>query len=265
MRRPAILAAPWLFLSWCALAQSVLPGFPPGVFNSQQAVGGGGAAINPVWGDHGTLVTRSTTTTTNDTAAPSSAGFSSVRGTQGYSTGKHYVEFAVIVIPSSTVNTLVGLMDAATATGLAMDGFNLPNSCTSFANTGGGFNSGVSACNSLSGGGFIDINTSTLAIAFDGDNGFHYLGIASTGDPSITWLNGGVPTSGATGTGAVGVYSGSPTLYPEFSMRGDGTFQIKTGTYSPPSGYSAWNFLLKRDVIPNAANDNTPMWHEQVA
>lgn len=43
MRRLAVLTAPWLFLSWCALAQSVLPGFPPGVFNSRQAVGGGGA------------------------------------------------------------------------------------------------------------------------------------------------------------------------------------------------------------------------------
>jgi len=118
-----------------------------------------------------------------------------------------------------------------------MDYYNPPRGVLSFQAGGQGFAAGSNfEATSLSGGGWALSNGDIMAIAWDATNGFHYLALNNS------WLNGGDPTTGATGTGHVGAYSGSPTLYPQIVHHTMGATKIKTANFNftPPSGYSAW-------------------------
>lgn len=196
-------------------------------------------AAGSAWGDHGTVGTLSTTTIANGTwTADNSFTWTTARGTQGYSNGLHYVEFEIL--QASGGNEVVGLADATTATGAALDTYpgDFARSCGTIVNNGGGIAIGAGfACATISS--FSLSNGDILAIAWDATNGFYYLA------KNNGWLNSGDPTSGATGTGAVGTITApaaSPTLYPVFGEVKNGSVKIKTAsfTYTPPSGYSAW-------------------------
>ena len=82
-------------------------------------------------------------------------------------------------------------------------------------------------------------NANVFGVALDMTNGFGYLAKANM------WFLNGAPTSGATGTGHVIAFPAT-MIYPAVTL--DDTtvvFKLVTGagalTFSPPSGYSAWN------------------------
>lgn len=198
------------------------------------------------WGDHGTQITLSTTSITNDTlTANSNSSFATTRGTQLHTTGKFYYEVKLLTAPA--VNALfIGLVDAHEANGAPMDTQNVPDGIHSYFNDGStqvnDTTSGLVGVN-ISGAGVTLSNGDILAVAYDATNGFHYLA------QNNVWFLSGDPTSGATGTGHVGAYSGGGlglNMYPSVSIWGlvNGVVQLITGsgalTYTPPTGYSAW-------------------------
>ena len=82
-------------------------------------------------------------------------------------------------------------------------------------------------------------NANVFGVALDMTNGFGYLA------KDNIWFLSGDPTSGATGTGHVIAFPAT-MIYPAVTL--DDTtvvFKLVTGagalTFSPPSGYSAWN------------------------
>ncbi len=226
-------------------AQSVL-GFPPGAFRSRGALDPIPIISASAWGDKGTWIDLSTTAIANDTATSNSTmGFASVRGTQGYdvgSGGKHYYEVKLLTAPAADAMH-IGLLDATTATGVAMNTETLINGAGTYCNNGnsivgqtGGDPTGVN----LGAGCGLSTND-VLGVAFDATNGFHYLA------KNNVWYISGDPTSGATGTGHIGAYVTVRTYYPWITIWGlvNAVAQIVTTTgsltYTPPTGYSAWN------------------------
>lgn len=225
------------------------------------------APAGSAWGDHGLNVTVSTTTVPSDTVtggAGNGGAFSSVRGTQAYSAGKVYFEVKALTAPGTAI-LIVGMMDDTTANGAAMDSSSLAKS-SGHSMFNGNENSNVWTGVNL-GAGFSLSNNDVLAVAADFDNAFYYLALGSP-PAALVWFLSGDPTSGATGTGHVGI-GVRVAARPMLSLFGvaNGVFQLRTAAfdYAPPAGYSAWNYLLKRDVTPEAANDNSPMWIPQVA
>jgi len=201
--------------------------------------GGAAAAGGSAWGDKGTNVTLSTTTIANDTAANSSgvSAFSSVRGTQAYSSGKHYFEVKMITAPGSPL-FIIGIMDNTTATGAAMDDTpnNIPNACGNSMFNGNTFSVNWNGVNS---GSWSLVDGDYMGVAVDSDNAFSYLALNN-----VYFLSGD-PTSGAMGTGSVcsSVGAGARPMISIFNVAG--SFQLRTtssafqGTL--PTGYSAWN------------------------
>lgn len=196
------------------------------------------AGASSTWGDHGTNVTLSTTTIADDTATGVANSFSSVRGTQAYSTGKHYFEVKILTAPA-VANFIIGLMDDTTANGAAMDDRILVNSAGHIMFNGQLNANGWTGTNL--GAAFSLADNDVMAVAADLDNEFYYLALNNV------WFLSGDPTSGATGTGAVG--NGARTgARPMLSLWGvpafSGTHQLITNgaafIYTPPSGYSAW-------------------------
>lgn len=262
-----LLAGPCAFTAGLfTLAQAQAPSIRSVILDKRPAV----SVVNAgsTWGDHGTNVTISTTTIANDTATGVANSYSMVRGTQAYSTGKHYFEIRVLIGPA-VANLMFGLADDTTPAGAPLDtySFFVPNSIGHNMFDGNAFTNGADYNGSNIGSGWPLVDNDVMSFALDQDNGFYYLA------KNNTWFLSGNPTSGATGTGAVGnglFTAARPMLtlwgIPLFS----GTHQLITTTsaftYSPPTGYSAWNYLLRRDVFPNAVNDdNTPMWMNQAA
>lgn len=219
------------------------------LFQARQGLISSRAALDPaiappsssVWGDHGTNITLSTTSITNDTATNGNANsFASVRGTQAYSTGKRYVEFKFLTAPAVT-NLIIGMMDDTTANGASMDDRLLLN-CDGHLmfngqDQGNGWN-GVGL-----GSGWSLADNDYMGIAADFDNEFYYLALNG-----VYFLSGD-PTSGATGTGHVG-NGGRPGARPMVVLWGattafSGIVQLITGSsINPaniPSGYIAWD------------------------
>lgn len=203
-------------------------------------VGGGGGGAS-AWGDHGSFLDLSTTTVTNDTVTShDTSGYAGVRGTQarGSVAGKFYFELKLLTAPAANAINL-GLNDANLPSG-GMNTSTITHYMFTDFNNGNTFSdiSGATAVNL--GAGVTLANNDVIGVAFDVTNGFHYLALNNT------WLLSGVPTSGASGTGHVGVYTVLEDFYPLVELWGvvNGLVQIVTGTgaftYSPPSGYSAW-------------------------
>lgn len=217
----------------------IVPGRPGGA--SYQIVGAtaGGGGGSSVWGDHGTNVSLSTTTLTNDTATGLANSNSSVRGTQAWSTGKHYFEIKVLATPA-VPNSVIGLMDNTTANGAAMDGVALVNSAGNTEFNGNFQGNGWTGTNL--GVAISPVVNDVFGIAVDQTNQFYYLSLNN-----VYYLSGD-PTSGALGTGAVGNGSGGfPGARPMIALWGNlangGSYQLITGAGSLlhlPSGYTAW-------------------------
>lgn len=198
------------------------------------------------WGDHGTQITLSTTSIANDTlTANSTTSFSTTRGTQFHTTGKFYYEVKLLTAPGANA-LFIGLVDAHEANGAPLDSQNIQDGVHSYFNDGttlvNDSTSGLAGVN-ISGAGVTITNGDILAVAYDATNGFHYLA------QNNTYFLGGDPTSGGSGTGHVGAYTGAGlglNMYPSVSIWGlvNAVVQLVTGagalTYAPPSGYSAW-------------------------
>lgn len=217
----------------------------PGLISSRAALDASPAVSNSVWGDHGTNITLSTTTITNDTVTNGNTNaWSTVRGAQAYSTGKRYFEIKCLTA-NAVPNLYIGIIDNTTANGAAMDDRLL---ATSVAHLDFNGNVGANGWNGVNlGAPFAMVANDYMGVAIDFDavavnNGFGYLSLNGT------YFLSGDPTSGATGTGAVynGGFSGAR---PMMSLWGastafSGIFQLITGSsINPahiPSGYSAW-------------------------
>jgi lysophospholipase L1-like esterase len=199
------------------------------------------------WGDHGTKITVSTRRRANDTANPNTAGNpnTTVRGAASNSSGLKYLEIECLA--EQTSNFIIGLLTNATANGSAMDnemgGGSLPDSFGIANGAAYAFVSGtiftatsVGSMTGLTGAGDV------WGMAVDFTNKFAYL------SRNGVYFISGAPTSGATGTGHVATWTGTPTLYPGISLYGFTSgvpiqpVRLRTASflYAPPSGYSAW-------------------------
>ena len=134
----------------------------------------------------------------NNTVTRSGSGWLNAIANIGASSGKWYVEAKAISIGSVTYGSYTGFVN--------LDVSNAQNTTTNFGETND--TTGIS-----SGGGYIYYNTGQqfagpttattngdiVTLAMDLDNGFLYWGINGN------WVNSGVPTSGATGTGGMAI------------------------------------------------------------
>ena len=134
----------------------------------------------------------------NNTVTKSGSGWLNAIANIGASSGKWYVEAKAISIGSVTYGSYTGFVN--------LDVSNAQNTTTNFGETND--TTGIS-----SGGGYIYYNTGIqfagpttattngdiVNLAMDLDNGFLYWGINGN------WVNSGVPTSGATGTGGMAI------------------------------------------------------------
>ncbi len=220
-------------------AQSVL-GFPPGAFRARGALDPIPIISGSVWGDHGTTNTLSTTAIANDTVNNTVNDFSGVRGTQAYSSGKHYFEVKVLSAPL-VANFFIGIMDNTTANGAPMDSVQDINaSCTNLQFNGQHDGTGAGYNGTNIGSSWALANGDVMAVAVDHDNGFSYLALNNV------WFLSGDPTS--TGTGAVcngSLAAARPALILWGGTSFGGIHQLITTTgaftYTVPTGYSAWN------------------------
>jgi hypothetical protein len=202
-------------------------------------VGGGGSSASG-WGTNGSWLSVTTTTVANDTVTSNNTtDFAIARGSQAHSTGKYYFEVLVVSAPSADAMH-IGLLDGTASAG-GMNQTNVVNGICTYCNNGTALRDGSSGTvGQADVGSAVTLSNGTiLGIAFDADNGFHYL------SKNGTFLLSGDPSSGATGTGHIGVYSGSPSMYPRISLWGlvNGVLQLVTGAGALaylPSGYTAW-------------------------
>jgi hypothetical protein len=197
------------------------------------------AETGSAWGAAGTLITLSTTRRANDTATSTGASpptFCTVRGAGGNSSGLKYFEIELLGLQE--LGIIVGLIDGTTAAGAGLDDTvgSIPNSYGNFSAGGSGFATAPFTATGT-GGDFSHNAGDVFGLAVDFTNKFSYL--ARNG----VWFLSGAPTSGATGTGHVATWTGTPTLYPGISSwRSSRPMRLRTSSllYSPPSGYSAW-------------------------
>jgi hypothetical protein len=191
------------------------------------------------WLDHGSDLTISTRRRTNDTVTRGVAvGNNTVRGAGSNNAGLKIFELEVLQTPAVPDMFIVGLINGTTASGAGLDNYvgNIDDSFGLVSGAGYSFVSGTIF--TASSPGAYDFYCGTvIGLAVDFTNKFAYLQINGV------WLNGGVPTSGETGTGHVAVWTGTPTLYPGVTL-GAGPRLVRLRTvqflYAPPSGYSAW-------------------------
>ena len=159
-----------------------------------------------------------------------------VCGTIGYSSGKHYFELRPIT--GATATSSVAML------GIASEAAVVADSQVRYWNhtEGYGYNADgkvyTNSTNAAYGATFDypDI----IGVAVDLDNGFLYFA------KNNTYQNSGVPTSGSSGTGAAASLESSTVFYPAMGLPNDGACCILVEiaslfSYSPPSGYSAWN------------------------
>lgn len=191
------------------------------------------------WGDHGTQIDLSTTTIANDTMTSNdNAGFSSARGATARTTAdKVYFEIEILTAPVADA-THIGLINADTANGAAMDGFAILSGASNYFNNGNTNTNGGGIVGTNLGSGVTTANNDIVRVWWDGPNGFQYLG------QNATIFLSGDPTSGASGTGHVAAYTGAFTLYPFATAWKvvNCVLKLKTASFTYPllSGYSAW-------------------------
>lgn len=197
------------------------------------------------WLDHGADITISTWRRTNDTATrASTSGNTTVRGAGGNSSGRKYFELEILQAHSdSSSGIIVGLINGTTspaAGGLDTYLGNIDDSFGLVSGAGYAFVS-LTIFTAISPGTVDTLVGNVLGFAADFTNKFFYLRCNGV------WLNGGVPTSGATGTGHVASWTGTPTLYPGLTFTGGiDIVRLRTANflYAPPTGsgndYTAW-------------------------
>jgi lysophospholipase L1-like esterase len=197
------------------------------------------AETGSAWGASSSGITISTYRRTNDLVTyPGTSAFKAVRGATGLSSGLKYFEFEVMGWVQGSV--ILGLMDATTAAGSGMDSYvgDVPNSIGHFSSGGTGFTNTGSAFTKVDlGGDYARDCGDVFGFAVDFTNKNYYFA------RNNVWFLSGVPTSGATGTGKVGSWTGTPTLYPGASFfQYIGSVRIRTVSFlfAPPSGFSAW-------------------------
>lgn len=224
-----ILAFLLLFTS-IALAQSVIPGFPPGVFKSRNAIDAN--ASGPVasgWDllGHGTDISLSTTSVSNDTAVISTSSFEEVRGTSCKTTGKFQFEIKVLV----GNDLMFGLLDQTTSGGSGMNGFSTPNGMVQWVNnflfpTGADFSGTTAGSVPAAAGDIFGVEADLTG----GKVWFSKNGTPLSGDPVL-------------GTGNTASIANNHLVCPS-GVIGTNTFSIQliTGTMNfPVSGYAPWN------------------------
>jgi hypothetical protein len=190
------------------------------------------------WGDIGVGAAHaiiSTRRRANDTAA-SNAGQSTVRGAGSNNSGLKF--FEVEVLNASNASIIIGLMNGATGAGAGLDSY-VGNIGDSFGLTSGDHYAfvGGTIFTAVNADTFSTFAGDVFGFAVDCANKFAYL------SHNGVWTNSGVPTSGATGTGHVATWTGTPTLYPGVTF-GSAIISVRLRTvqflYAPPSGFSAW-------------------------
>lgn len=198
------------------------------------------AAASSAWdpSGRGTLITLSNGN--QDALGGAVAAWTSVRGALSHNTsGKYHFEIKIVVAAASD-DMMIGVEDAATATGASMDDFTgdyahslgVRNSSRHFDGSGWFANTGTNNFPAFSNGDVVSVD-------LDFDNSFGYLALNNT------YLDSGDPTSGATGTGRQFTWSGHPTIaiFPAVALSNTtGKARLVTSgfTFSPPSGYSGW-------------------------
>lgn len=160
--------------------------------------------------------------------------------TQTMKTGMWYAEFTCTVGTTSTYPQ-VGIISVASAgTGTGQVGY-VANSAAYFADgTKQINNSQTSYGNSFT-------TNDVIGVAVDADNGAIYFGKQTGGTGSIVWQNSGVPTSGASKTGAAWTWTGgsiefffSTAVYTT-SNGWHVNFGQRPFSSTPPSGFKALN------------------------
>lgn len=208
---------------------------------------GGSVVTGSGWNSHGTQILLTTTTVPNDTATNTSGGGSpsAARSFQGHNTGK--LVFELVYSGSSISNAYtIGLADATTPSGAGLDAFpgGFVNSVGNINSNAAGFatGSGWAAPNHFGSawGPLVNGDKMQVAVDFTGDgiSAFGYLA------KNCSYLAGGDPTSGPSGTGNFYSFPVSTTVFAAVSMSepNDGSFIIVTSSVSCiPSGYSTWN------------------------
>jgi hypothetical protein len=197
------------------------------------------ATLNPLAvGSSGTLSDGSL-----KIAGLNSANVGASYSTIGMTTGKWYFEVTAIGVGSNFTYALVE--DVVDTSALNVSG----SIFAGYRSTGDTY-------------GTVSITTTTwnsagvvIGVAVDCDNGAVYFANANT------WINSGVPTSGASRTGAITTYTaGTKTLfggvgcYQNSSQSAAINFGQRPFSYTPPTGYVALNtFNLPTSTITNGA------------
>ena len=209
------------------------------------ADGGNGRGNYPVANplQQGAYVTLSNgnLTVTGNTATNSALALASVGELKS---GKWYWEYTQGTVGSETC----GIVTTYTAGTSLLNGENI-----------GAFGIGARASGTVYGGTVGTITSWTtgdiIGLAVDCDNGAIYW------SKNGTWLNSGVPTSGSSKTGAVGVWtpSSSINVQPAFGAYNGGfvsvTFGQRPFSYTPPTGFKALNTQnLPTPTISNGAS-----------
>jgi hypothetical protein len=160
--------------------------------------------------------------------------------TQTMKTGMWYAEFTCTVGTTSTYPQ-VGIISVASAgTGTGQVGY-VANSVAYFADGTKQINSSqTSYGNSYT-------TNDVIGVAVDADNGAIYFGKQTGGTGTIVWQNSGVPTSGASKTGAAWTWTGgsiefyfSTAVYTT-SNGWHANFGQRPFSSTPPSGFKALN------------------------
>lgn len=156
----------------------------------------------------------------------SPAGWKSVRGVTGNSTGKHYFEIANNV---NGVLVMAGISDSTP--NLSGYGGSDAHGWTTYGSTGNVYHSGANkACLPV----WAGSGSHVVQVCYDASLGMIWFGLDGT------WVGDPVAGTGASYTSVSG------TLYPCASPNSIGasvTLRVKTSefAYTPPSGFSSWS------------------------
>ena len=178
--------------------------------------------LNNNYSATGQYSTAGNTTTYANLAGYPAAGNNGLAATMGASKGKWYWESRPV-----SASTMTGMMSGSAAALGSWDG-SYADGFTSYAGNkaimygteaGAGYLMGVTTSTAAFGT-ILNNSTDVVGVAMDLDNNNLYFSVNGT------WQNSGVPTSGATGTGAVAitVQSGQPALGKEFWLPALHTF-----------------------------------------
>jgi len=203
------------------------------------AVSSNYATLNPLAvGSSGTLSDGSL-----KIAGVNSTNVGASYSTIGMTTGKWYFEVTAVGVGSNFTYALVE--DVVDTSALNVSG----SIFAGYRSTGDTYGTVVIATTTWNSAGVV------IGVAVDCDNGAIYFANANT------WINSGVPTSGASRTGAITTYTaGTKTLhggvgcYQNSSQSAAINFGQRPFTYTPPTGFVALNtYNLPASTITNGA------------